>query len=322
MKRGHSKQHDRTRQRNRQLAIGLGWFSIGLGMAEILAPRSVSRLIGLADNAHENTLRTLGMREVAHGIAILAEPASAPRVWARVGGDALDLSVLGAAMAAPETDRTRLLAAMGAVLGVTALDVLCARQLGRYENGRVSATRRPQNDQMVRVERVVTVNKPVHEVYQFWHDFGNLPRFMRHLKSVERLEGNRTRWRAKGPAGLTVEWDAEMLQDRQDEWIAWRSVEGSDVQNSGSVRFSPAPGARGTEVRVQMQYEPPAGAIGRTLAKLFGEDPEQQIQEDLHRFKQLLETGEIAVSDGPSLWRAAQPHKNPDKLKRLAGVHS
>ncbi len=312
---------ERTGQRSHQLAMGLGWFSIGLGMAEIFAPRSVSRLVGLPENAHETTLRALGVREVAHGIAILIQPDSAPRVWARVGGDALDLSVLGAAMADPDTERGRLLAAMGAVLGVTVLDVLCARELGQ-QNGAGRAARRTKADRMVRVERVITVNKPVHEVYQFWRNFENLPRFMRHLKSVERLDGNRSRWRAKGPAGMTFEWDAEILQDRQDEWIAWRSVEGSDVENSGSVRFNPAPGARGTELRVQLQYEPPAGAIGRTLAKLFGEDPDQQIHEDLHRFKQLMETGEIAVSDGPSLWRAAQPHKNPDKLKRLAGVQS
>jgi uncharacterized membrane protein len=213
-------------------------------------------------------------------------------------------------------------------VGIGTCLALSVRQLGRARSSRssaarsASAARSSKPDRMVRVERVITVNKPVHTVYQYWRDFQNLPRFMRHLKSIEQLDDNRWRWRAKGPAGLTVSWEAEIVQDRQDEWIAWRSVEGSDVQNSGSVGFSPAPGARGTEVRVTLEYAPPAGAFGRTLAKLFGEEPEQQIQEDLHRFKQLLETGEIAVSDGPSLWRAAQPHKNPDKLKRLAGVHA
>lgn len=312
---------DRTRPRTEQLATGLGWFSIGLGLAELTAPRRVARLMGLAENQHSTTLRALGVREVVHGVAILAQPGSAPRVWARVGGDALDLSVLGAAMAESETDRGRLLAAIGAVMGVTVLDVMCARQLGRETNGSATAGRRAKADRNVRVERVTTINKPIHEVYQFWRNFENLPRFMRNLKSVEPREGNRSHWRAKGPAGLTVEWDAEIVQDRENEWIAWRSIEGSDVQNSGSVRFSPAPGARGTEVRVQMQYSPPAGAFGRTLAKLFGEEPDQQIHEDLHRFKQLMETGEIPLSDGPSLRRPAQPHRNPDKLKALAGVH-
>ena len=87
-------------------------------------------------------------------------------------------------------------------------------------------------------------------------------------------------------------------------------------------RFTPAPGGRGTEIRVQLQYAPPGGIVGRTFAKLFGEEPEQQVSEDLRRFKQLMETGEIAVSDGPSLWRPAQPPRHPEKLKALAGVQS
>jgi uncharacterized membrane protein len=174
----------------------------------------------------------------------------------------------------------------------------------------------------VRVERVTTINKPVHEVYQFWREFQNFPRFMRHLESVEVLGERRSRWRAKGPAGRTVEWEAEMLEDRQDEWIAWRSLPGSQIENSGSVRFSPAPGARGTELRVQLQYSPPAGRLGRGIAWLFGEEPEQQIHDDLHRFKQLMETGEIALSDGPSLWRPAQPARDPQEIRKLAGVQA
>jgi len=119
---------------------------------------------------------------------------------------------------------------------------------------------------------------------------------------------------------MSVRWDAEILQDREGEWIAWRSLPGSQVENSGSVRFTPAPGARGTEVRVQMEYLPPAGQMGRVLAMLFGEEPEQQIREDLRRFKQLMETGEIPLSDGPSMWRAAQPAKRAGQIREMAGV--
>lgn len=171
----------------------------------------------------------------------------------------------------------------------------------------------------VRVERVTTINRPVHEVYDFWKRFENFPRFMRHLVSVESLPNGRSRWRAKAPAGMTVAWEAELVEDRHGEWIAWRSVKGSGIQNSGSVRFSPAPGARGTEVRVQLQYSPPAGSVGRGIAWLFGEEPDQQIHHDLHRFKQLMETGEIPLSDGPSLWRPARP-TSPDTIRALAGV--
>ena len=111
------------------------------------------------------------------------------------------------------------------------------------------------------------------------------------------------------------------IEMRENEWIAWRSVEGSEIRNSGSVRFRRAPGARGTEVRVQLEYTPPAGSLGRAVAWMFGEEPDQQIHEDLHRFKQLMETGEIPLSDGPGLWRAAQPAANPDNLRNLAGVN-
>jgi uncharacterized membrane protein len=142
---------------------------------------------------------------------------------------------------------------------------------------------------------------------------------MRHLESVQAV-GERSHWRAKGPAGMSVEWDAEIVTDQENEWIAWRSLEGSDVENSGSVRFTRAPGARGTEVRVQLQYNPPGGRLGRGLAWLFGEEPDQQIHEDLRRFKQLMETGEVPLSDGPSLYRPAQPAANPQEVRSIAGV--
>ena len=190
-------------------------------------------------------------------------------------------------------------------------------------NSRSDIRRRRENPLQprgaVRIERVTTINRPVHEVYSFWRRFENFPRFMRHLVSVETFPNGRSRWKAKGPAGMRVEWEAELIEDRQNEWIAWRSVQGSGIQNSGSVRFSPAPGARGTEVRVQLQYSPPAGSFGRGIAWLFGEEPDQQIHHDLHRFKQLMETGEIPLTDGPSLTRAARP-TDPGKVRSLAGV--
>jgi uncharacterized membrane protein len=170
------------------------------------------------------------------------------------------------------------------------------------------------------VERVTTVSRPIEDVYHFWKNFENFPRFMRHLESVQVTGDRRSRWCAKGPAGMRVEWEAETIRDDENEWIAWRSLEGSDVQNSGSVRFTPAPGARGTEVRVQLEYTPPGGALGRSVAWLFGEEPDQQVHEDLHRFKQLMETGEIPLSEGPGLWRAAQPAADPEQIRKLAGV--
>lgn len=303
---------ERNSKRAEQIALGLGWFSIGLGLAELLAPRTVARLVGMPE-ASSAVLRAFGAREVGNGLALLAQPDRAAWLWSRVGGDAVDLSYLASGLTDEDAQPARIVAAMSAVLGVTAIDALTAQQL----RGSEGALRRAG---AIRVEQVTTINKPIHEVYQFWRRFENLPRFMRHLESVETLDARRSRWRAKGPAGLTVEWEADMLEDREDEWIAWRSLPGSQVENSGSVRFTAAPGARGTELRVQLQYTPPGGRVGRNIAWMFGEEPEQQIYDDLRRFKQLMETGEIPLSDGPGLWRPAQPARDPQEVRSLAGV--
>ena len=296
-----------------QLAVGLGWFSLGLGMAEVAAPGGLARLIGLRNGRSEATLRAFGAREVGNGLAILADPERAAWMWSRVGGDALDLAFLAGQLRRNADARGRIMSTMAAVAGVTAVDLACAIRLSKGANRGAGRG--------VRVERVVTINRPIREVYAFWRTFENFPRFMRHLESVESISRRRSRWRAKAPAGTTVEWEAEILQDRENEWIAWRSVEGSQIDNSGSVRFQAAPGHRGTELRVQLQYSPPAGAAGRLIAKLFGEEPDQQVREDLHRFKQLMETGEVAISDGPSLSRPARPPADAAELRGYAGVH-
>jgi uncharacterized membrane protein len=143
----------------------------------------------------------------------------------------------------------------------------------------------------------ITINQPAGVVYGYWRDFANLPAFMTHLVSVETSGNGRSHWTATAPAGRTVEWDAEIVGDQPDERIAWRSLEGATVPNAGEVAFTAAPGGRGTEVRVELSYELPGGAVGKLVAKLFGEDPQQQIDDDLRRLKQVLETGEVVVSD-------------------------
>jgi uncharacterized membrane protein len=157
----------------------------------------------------------------------------------------------------------------------------------------------------IKVEKSVTVNRSPEEVYRFWRNFQNLPRFMNHLESVTDLGNDRSHWVAKAPAGKTVEWDAEVYNEKEGELIAWRSLEGADVDNAGSVRFEPAPEGRGTVVRVTLKYDPPAGKLGSLVAKLWGEEPSQQIEEDLRRFKQVMETGEIATTEGQPSGRSA-----------------
>lgn len=154
-------------------------------------------------------------------------------------------------------------------------------------------------DKSLRVERTVTIQtKSPEELYRFWRNFENLPSFMKHLKSVTVTNHTRSHWVANAPLGNTVEWDAEILTEQENRLIAWASVEGADVENSGFVRFQPAPAGRGTEVKVVMEYTPPAGVVGATIAKLFGEEPEQQIGDELRRFKMLMEADEIATTEG------------------------
>ena len=148
----------------------------------------------------------------------------------------------------------------------------------------------------VHVEEAVTVSRPVAEVFRFWRNFENLPRFMKHLRSVAQREAGVSHWVARGPAGLDVDWDARIINELEDKLIAWQSLEGSTISTAGSVNFREAP--RGTEVRVNLQYNPPGGKIGATVAWLLGEEPGSQIREDLRRFKQLIETGEIPTTEG------------------------
>jgi uncharacterized membrane protein len=142
---------------------------------------------------------------------------------------------------------------------------------------------------MARAE--ITIAKPRSNVYALWRDFENLPRFMPHLVSVDSRGGKRTHWVAKGPMGKTFEWDAEIINDIENDLIAWKSLPGADVDSAGSVRFTDTPA--GTKVLVEMQYNPPAGVAGAWVARLFGNDPEQTMAEDLRRIKRYLETGQM-----------------------------
>jgi len=154
-------------------------------------------------------------------------------------------------------------------------------------------------NQSIKVEKTVTIsNKSPEELYQFWRNFENLPHFMKHLKHVSVINNTRSHWIASAPMGGSVEWDAEIINDQENRLIAWASVEGADIDNSGFVRFQRAPQGRGTEVKVVLEYNPPGGVVGDAIAKLFGEEPQQQIGDELRRFKMLMEAGEMATTEG------------------------
>ena len=151
----------------------------------------------------------------------------------------------------------------------------------------------------VLIGRSVTINRPRGELYSFWRDFKNLPQFMHNVHSVTIQDQIHSHWIIEAPGGKTVEWDSEITQDEPGRLIAWQSLEGASVRNSGRVEFLNSPDDRGTVVRVTLTYDPPAGAVGKLIARLFQKEPKVQARQDLRRFKQLMETGEIATARPP-----------------------
>ena len=147
------------------------------------------------------------------------------------------------------------------------------------------------------VSATVTVDRPAEELYRFWRDFSNLPKIMEHIEGIEVLDSRRSRWTVSAPAGSTVTWHSRVTEDEPNRRIAWESEPGADVRNAGWVEFRPAPAGRGTEVHALIVYEPPAGQIGRLVAKLFQEEPGVQMRQDLGRFKRLMEGGEHTTDE-------------------------
>jgi uncharacterized membrane protein len=143
--------------------------------------------------------------------------------------------------------------------------------------------------------RAVTINRPVAELFAYWRDFTNLATFMENVVSVSPMDSRRSHWVVKAPGGRTVEWDSAVTEERENSFIAWASEPGADVDNSGRIDFRDA-GARGTVVTATILYDPPAGAVGKLIAKMFQREPAIQARRDLRRFKQLMETGEIATA--------------------------
>ena len=164
----------------------------------------------------------------------------------------------------------------------------------------------------IHIEKSITVNSTPKELFRFWRNFENLPRFMEDLESVTKLDETRSHWVANGPGGKQVEWDAEIYNEKENELIAWRSLPGSDVTNAGSVHFEEAPG-HGTYVKVVLNYNPPGGKAASLLAKLFGKEPGQLIEHNLRRFKQLIETGEIPTTEGQTSGRQRQTEASGER---------
>jgi uncharacterized membrane protein len=274
------------------LSRALGWFGIGLGVVQLVAPRGFGRSIGV--EAPEWLLRLIGLREIANGVGILTQPEPRPWIEARATGDLMDLALLGLAFNSRSANRDRVAAAVAVTAGVTALDLLYGAVLDRAR------------DRDVHVRPEIIVERPREALYAFWRKLENLPLFMRHLESVRGIGPNRWHWIARGPLRTTVEWVSEIIDDRPNELIAWRSVDGSGLDNWGAVTFEPTADGRATVVRLDMGYRPPRGALGARVAKLFGRAPERQASGDLRVFKQLMEGGRAAELPPPAVEKLGQ----------------
>jgi uncharacterized membrane protein len=190
------------------------------------------------------------------------------------------------------------LAALGAALVYRGATGHCSVYQALGANTNEVGRRKVHTDRAIKIEKNITINRPAEDLYRFWRNLENLPRVMKHLQSVVVKDDRHSHWVAKAPLGLKVEWDAELISEIPNELIGWRSVGMGDVDSAGSVHFEAAPGDRRTLVRVILQYDPPAGLVGAAIAKILGEDPEGQVEEDLGRFKQLMEGEPIPTQAG------------------------
>lgn len=278
------------------LARGLGWFSLALGAGGAIMPQRMARLIGVQPDAwNSGVLRFVGVRELVQGSGLLAQANPTGWVWSRVAGDTVDMAFMGSRLLTGDAKkRNRTLIALAAVAGIAVVDLVCSVLLSRHST---SGDGMPEESGM-HVKKSITVWRTPDEVYHYWRNFSNFPTFMRHVESIQVTGDRRSRWRVEGPAGKSVEWDAEITEDRPGEIIAWRSLAGAEVETSGQVRFRPGPASQGTVVDVEMRYDPPGGKIGSVFARLFGKDASQQVHGDLRRFKQVMETGDVVISSG------------------------
>lgn len=288
---------------------GLGWLSVGLGLTALLAPRELGSYTGL--KGRTALLRVTGARELLSGLGLLTRPENCGWIWARVLGDLIDLAVLAGASGRSSRGRGRALASLGVVSAITAFDLGTAVQRTRLKS---SGARAPD----IYLERSLLINKSPAECYAFWRDISNLARFTARVVSITALDERRARWIVALPGQRQLQWDSELTVEVPGQRIQWRALSGAPFQHAGAVVFEAAPGKRGTLVKVSMHYKAPGGSIGAGLVQWLGPDPFGEVRENLRRFKQLIETGEIPTTEGqPAGQRSLMGRWLPKALRRL-----
>jgi uncharacterized membrane protein len=270
--------------RTRGLAKALGWFSVGLGMTQLLAPRALGRAIGVGE--HPVLFPLLGLRELGSGVAILQGSQTKLALQARVLGDVMDLALLGGALASPRSHAGRVAAATSAVLGVTALDVLCAIQLARRTGS--SAQEPGAGTERVRVTKSIEVGRSARELYSVLRKLENLPRLLGHVESVREIGPTRSQWIARGPVGERFEWTAETTTEVEGELLAWQSLPGGDLISQGFIDIKPLANDCSMLV-VHLEYAPAHESGDRSPAALFAPTPDHALEADLRSWKRQVE---------------------------------
>lgn len=279
-----------------QLSAALGWIGVGIGLAEILMPRTIAQTAGLP--IQPRLMRVLGTRELVTSAGILLQSQQTGWRWSRVAGDVLDLSLLAWMGRRHQHRRLSLLTAL--LAGMTALDMLAA-----YDKRRQRVAQRLTSGDL-RMHKSLYIQRPADECYRFWRNFENFPYFMQHVEAVQVVDATHTHWRVRTPLGQPIEWTAELFSDIPARQLGWRTIAGSAIEHTGVVRFVPTTAGNSTRLDIDMRYHAPSSKAGVMLAKILGEEPSQQIDDDLRRSKQLIETGEIATTVGqPSGRRGA-----------------
>jgi len=252
-------------------------------------PTAVARLSGLEQ--HRRLLPLIGLRELAAGIGLLSTSNPTPWLWARVVGDGMDLAVILSSLLSPRNPRRMSAAVTAAVVGaITAIDT--------RESLRTSSSNTVSSAPDALVSASVIIGKSSQECYEFWRNPTNMTRISPMVESVTVLDERTSRWLIRSPLGTRIEWDSKITGDTPGQRISWRSVDGGGLYHAGVVRFEPATGNRGTLVSTSVHFRVPGGSAGVGLAKLLGANPRSEIREDLRRFKQLMEAGEIPTTRG------------------------
>jgi uncharacterized membrane protein len=300
--------------RVQRLTNGVGLLSVGLGLLGLAAPGSVATLIGVRPCPRTRlAIRGASLGQLATGIGVLANRHTAPWLWMRVVSDLADVALLANGAGRRGSPPRRALLAGAGLVGMAALGGAAALRAQRlHADGAAHG---------IYVNAAITIQRTPQEVYAVWRDFQNLPRFMSHLESATVDDAGIVGLRARLPAGLKLEWRARITEDTPGSKIAWASLPESQLHNHGAVTFTPAPGERGTQVHVVLNYEPIGGALGHAFSKLFGTLPLEQLRGDLRRLKQILETGDLVHSDA-SVHKGPHPARPSEESQQLAEQRS